>query len=807
MPKVTFLIPASPSSTFFSQVAAFALAMRRLDWRCWEPSILLCLGGEPDTDAFLEWLPFLSDTATLFVPAKLAEATPWYNAQIDALYRWAPRDADVLVRMDADTLLVGDIEDLLDYVSQTGSIAGTIAHDRFPAWPGTTSREAWQRISLGLVETPLDFCYTYSLLDPKMAKDDLVTPFYLNDGAVFYPRAVFGGFAKRYLTLRPSLIERLPDPYYAGQVALALIVSNSGMRHCALPMRYNFPNDDEAARRYPEELESAKILHYLRTEAFDRRQIFRDPQAYRYFVQTQLFGVNRVFQDHIRRIFGEEYPFTQKSGRGGVNVDCRGMCPPSELLSAATYRGLVDAHQRSVAAALEQVEAAIGVLGGISSFDRAASSDTSAALDWARQFEASGRVALEPLMRCKRTLVQSLGVERGFALYRECLALPHSDRIRRLALASQHEFASRSGEAFVETTAGGEPYTIAPPTVIGEAVRRPLEHVSRALYVACLRDVRVRGRSAVIEADGCALLDFQGSERQLFDCDLDIDPAIFHAEQETAWIMAPDDQDSGVEIEEAFALVGPHSGAFGDWMGDYLPRYLTADMSGVLPAVPVLVDALLPPTIRESLELIVRPGVRVLELSPYACMRVRRLWCAPSLHYAPSRERMDARFRFDYISPPPERLAAVGRELSRRVSNSGNGTARERIYLARKPRGWRKLVNYAEIEDTVRRFGFFIIYPEEMSFTAQAALMRGARFVIAPEGSALFLAYFARPGTRLCILNHSLIEASIGYNGIFDGVEITILTGPILRHDPDFPHRADYTIDAAALEAFLAGWH
>ena len=94
-----------------------------------------------------------------------------------------------------------------------------------------------------------------------------------------------------------------------------------------------------------------------------------------------------------------------------------------------------------------------------------------------------------------------------------------------------------------------------------------------------------------------------------------------------------------------------------------------------------------------------------------------------------------------------------------------------------------------------------------MSFAAQVALLRHARYVVAPEGSALFLAYFARPGTKLCILNHTLIEASIGYNGIFDGVGVTILTGRIARSHPEFPHRADYEIDATILREFLDGWN
>ena len=54
---------------------------------------------------------------------------------------------------------------------------------------------------------------------------------------------------------------------------------------------------------------------------------------------------------------------------------------------------------------------------------------------------------------------------------------------------------------------------------------------------------------------------------------------------------------------------------------DYLPRYVAADMSGALPPVPVLVDALLAKTIRQCLDLICRPGVQIIEVVPYTWER------------------------------------------------------------------------------------------------------------------------------------------------------------------------------------------
>jgi hypothetical protein len=309
MRKVAFLIPASPSRAFLSQIAAFDMALRQLRWERWQPSVVVCMGGEPEWEEFDEWQPYLRDIVMIFAPRSHSESTKSYYAQIDGLFRWAPNDADVLVRMDADTLLVGDFEDVLDYVIEIGAIAGVIAHVAFPTHPGESSRDAWLAVREGLINASLDFRHAYSLTGPEAPEENRRTPFYVNDGAVFIPKLLFGDFAGRFLSLRPKVMDRLADPYYSGQVALALAVAEMRAPTCALPMRYNFPNDEVAVRRLPEELENAKIFHYLRTHDFDRQRIFADAKSYQDFLAAPLTGANQVFQAHVRKIIGTQFPF------------------------------------------------------------------------------------------------------------------------------------------------------------------------------------------------------------------------------------------------------------------------------------------------------------------------------------------------------------------------------------------------------------------------------------------------------------------------------------------------------------------
>ena len=126
-------------------------------------------------------------------------------------------------------------------------------------------------------------------------------PFYPNFGIIFFPRSIFQIFAGKYLYFRPKVAERLPDPYFSGQVALALAIAEMGTSTWALPMRFNFPNDTSAVSRYPDELDHVAVFHYLRTETFDRARIFANAAEYDRFLDAPLEGVNRVFQQYVRK--------------------------------------------------------------------------------------------------------------------------------------------------------------------------------------------------------------------------------------------------------------------------------------------------------------------------------------------------------------------------------------------------------------------------------------------------------------------------------------------------------------------------
>ena len=128
------------------------------------------------------------------------------------------------------------------------------------------------------------------------------------------------------------------------------------------------------------------------------------------------------------------------------------------------------------------------------------------------------------------------------------------------------------------------------------------------------------------------------------------------------------------------------------------------------------------------------------------------------------------------------------------------------MFLARKESLHRRLVNHTAIEAAAAVRGFAIVYPEDLDFLGQVRLVRNARHIVAPDGSALFLGYFARPGMKLCVLTHPLIFMMQIETALLSGVEVTLLTGPYVRKKVKSPEESDYQIEESRFCAFLEDW-
>jgi capsular polysaccharide biosynthesis protein len=584
-----------------------------------------------------------------------------------------------------------------------------------------------------------------------------------------FAREYFDRFAPLYLDARPHVADRLVNPYYAGQIALGLSAARIPLPSIVLPLRFNLPNDPVVPERYPEELENAVVFHYLREDQFDRQQIFRWRETYSVFLDRPLNPANARFRASVRTLFGEEYPFDH---------------PPEPEHPPGTHETRPSVRRADQVAASASLTAEQALL---------------------TSFRETG--ALEPLMKAKQSLVARFGLEDGWRRHKDLLGLPPTAQIRYATLAGQGEYARRHGARFVETFAGGAPFLVEALPVLDGATSPAIVSRARSTHLARLEDVCVREASAAIVTDHHALLDFEDAELDMFDCEFDIDPSFFSANRHSAWVVTAEDHPTCLQIDEAFTLLGPQLGAFGDFMMQYLPRYLWADMSGELPHVPVLSSTRLPQSIRDAIRLVVPADVEIIEVDPLQPVHVRRLWCSSNLTYAPAREVMDERYSTLHTYPSPDLIVPVVNELSRRVSpHIVRDQGPENVFLARQPWRWGELVNAREIEAIADEHGFTVVYPDELTFVEQVSLLANAKRLVAPEGSALFLCYFASPGTRLLILENAVVEGANIYRAFFPNCEPMPMAGTVVERDDSFPHRASYRIDPQRFREVLREW-
>ena len=130
-------------------------------------------------------------------------------------------------------------------------------------------------------------------------------------------------------------------------------------------------------------------------------------------------------------------------------------------------------------------------------------------------------------------------------------------------------------------------------------------------------------------------------------------------------------------------------------------------------------------------------------------------------------------FRMDWDNALLVREACIDK-----ITTTNNNTPR-RIFVSRKSN--RRIVNMSEIESIFIKYGFEIVYCEEMSFIEQVQLFNNAEFVAGPTGAALTNILFCNPGTKfICLIpkkarfySYSTIAGNLGLKSIFVDGKIT----------------------------------
>lgn len=305
--KIEFLLCGSPTDAFYSQTGMFRLALDSLGGIYRQARLVLCIGDGEVAAVPARWRPHLRDVEVLGMPRTTAR-----ESISGGMFRFEVLDAgcDLSLLCDADTLPLAPLDPAaLEHMVERPAIRGVIAH--FPPPFAATGRlrrcqsprDVWQVLARAVLRRPLPLDHRHTLTPEPTA-----CPFYVNYGVVIGDFGTLRALYDQLRVVQPATRRFLDNQFHA-QVALTLACEAAGLATEALPMRYNFPNDPLADEMHAGELEQVKVMHYLRTEAFDRHRIFASPAEFGAFLRLELSGSNRVFQDRVREITAGVYPF------------------------------------------------------------------------------------------------------------------------------------------------------------------------------------------------------------------------------------------------------------------------------------------------------------------------------------------------------------------------------------------------------------------------------------------------------------------------------------------------------------------
>jgi hypothetical protein len=291
-------VPISPTPAFFRSVHILARSLRARGGSLAEARIVVTVGdaerfdlaaAQPwSRDYPIEWR---------WLEPELWERDTYYAT---ALRRFVgPFAAPLVLMLDADTVLVQPIDDLLLRVEREHALAGLVAlgcpFDNYLAAP-----ERWRALfaAAGLGEPALTQEHTNWRAEYGDQPHRLCPP-YFNLGMLLAPRSLMTALGAAVFDELPA-IDSCGWTRYRCQIAVTLALHRLGLRSFGVERRFNFPNLPDFWDAFPADAAEVRLLHYLDEREVDRVADFADPERFAQLpARTGLHPVNRLLVEAI----------------------------------------------------------------------------------------------------------------------------------------------------------------------------------------------------------------------------------------------------------------------------------------------------------------------------------------------------------------------------------------------------------------------------------------------------------------------------------------------------------------------------
>jgi hypothetical protein len=260
----------------------------------------LTVGAETRDPDLARNHPWMADNGVevRWIDEALFARESWFGTAIERFrYEFA---SDVVLVLDADTLIAGPLDELVEEAHGAGAVCGVVAH-----MPPFDRRERWQEIyracGLGELETPCEHTgWGYLFNEPTLRH----CPPYFNLGVLAAPAAAMRRIGSVIYDLMAAA-DSVHHTVYRVQIAVSLAVTRFALPYRALAFRWNFANDPLLEALHAGELPHLRIIHLLRKHQIYKHELYAtldDVEAM--LARTDLRVINALAQ----RLLGEIHP-------------------------------------------------------------------------------------------------------------------------------------------------------------------------------------------------------------------------------------------------------------------------------------------------------------------------------------------------------------------------------------------------------------------------------------------------------------------------------------------------------------------
>jgi hypothetical protein len=300
-PSLEVHVPVSPTPTFLNMAHYLTSSLRARGGRYRDAPLVLTVGAEKRDPDLARKHPWMADNGVevRWIDEELFARASWFGTASERFrYEFT---SDVVLALDADTLIAGPLDELIETAHRNRALCGVVAH--LPPFP---RRQLWQDVysvcGLGKLTTPCEHTgWGYMFSDESLR----YCPPYFNLGVLAAPAAVMRSIGRDLYGLMAA-VDVVHRTNYRVQIAVSLAVTRYALPFRAMSFRWNFANDPLLEAIHATEFHDVRIIHLLRKHQIHKDELYASlANVEAMLARTDLRGINALAQTLLGELHGQ----------------------------------------------------------------------------------------------------------------------------------------------------------------------------------------------------------------------------------------------------------------------------------------------------------------------------------------------------------------------------------------------------------------------------------------------------------------------------------------------------------------------